>query len=246
MSLVLAIHSGGFTSRQWRKLAELLASSRVHTPDLIGYGANPWPPGEPFHFRQDVEMLISLIDGGEPAHVVGHSYGGLLALQLALARPDLVRSLALYEPVAFGILDEANDQAARDELAVLPRYHYDPARPDEEWLRSFVDWWQGTGAWDKLASETQDAFRAVGWKLSEEVSSLIADRTGRAAYATIAVPTLLLGGGRSPSAEQSVLRKLAATLPNATLRMFPELGHMGPITHSAAVNAAIAEHIRSM
>ena len=86
----------------------------------------------------------------------------------------------------------------------------------------------------------------MGWKLSEEVASLVADRTGRATYATITVPTLLLGGGRSPAAEQSVLRKLATTLPHATLRMFPELGHMGPITDAAAVNAAIVEFIAAM
>ncbi|NVB77641.1 MAG: alpha/beta hydrolase [Kofleriaceae bacterium] len=241
MTAVLAIHSGGFSSRQWRKLAASLASCRVHTPDLIGYGARPWPGGEPFHFRQDVEMLASLLD--EPAHVVGHSYGGLLALQLALARPDLVRSLALYEPVAFGILDESSDQAARDEVAGFRPYRFDPAAPDEDWLRGFIEWWQGAGAWDRLAPETKDAFRAVGWKLSEEVASLVADRTDRATYATITAPTLVLGGGRSPAAEQAVVRKLAAALPNATLRVFPELGHMAPITHAAEINAAIVDHI---
>lgn len=243
MTAVLAIHSGGFSSRQWRKLASLLAPYRVHTPDLIGYGETPWPAGEPFHFRQDVEMLASLLERDEPAHVVGHSYGGLLALQLALARPDLVRSLALYEPVAFGILDEPGDQAARDEVAGFRPYRFDPAAPDEDWLRSFVEWWQGAGAWDRLGPETQDAFRAAGWKLSEEVASLVADRTDRATYATITVPTLVLGGGRSPAAEQAVVRKLAATLPNATLRVFPELGHMAPITHAADINSAIVEHI---
>ncbi len=188
-------------------------------------------------------MLASLIDGGEPAHVVGHSYGGLLALQLALARPELVRSLALYEPVAFGILDEREDQAARDEVTGFRPYRYDPAAPDEDWLRSFIEWWQGAGAWDRLAPETKDAFRRVGWKLSEEVASLVADRTDRATYSTIAVPTLLLGGGRSPAAEQAVLQRLAAALPRATLRVFPELGHMGPITHPGDINSAIEEHI---
>ncbi len=98
---VLLVHSGGFTSRQWRKLAERLAPThRVLAPDLIGYGASgPWPVGEPFHFRQDVEALAALLAReGAPAHVVGHSYGGFLALQLALAHPASVGSLALDEP----------------------------------------------------------------------------------------------------------------------------------------------------
>jgi pimeloyl-ACP methyl ester carboxylesterase len=85
-------------SRQWRKLGQRLAPTHdVLAPDLIGYGGDPWPPGKPFHFGQDVERLAGLLD--RPADVVGHSYGGLLALQLALAQPERVRSLALYEPV---------------------------------------------------------------------------------------------------------------------------------------------------
>jgi pimeloyl-ACP methyl ester carboxylesterase len=241
---VLLIHSGGFTSRQWRKLGELLAPScRVIAPDLLGYGAQRWPAGTPFHFRQDVEMLADLLD--EPMHVVGHSYGGLLALQLALARPDLVLRIAAYEPVTFGILDEAEDASAREAIEGLGEYRPDPAGVDEAWLESFVDWWQGPGAWHALGAETKQAFRDVGWKLSQEVASLVADRTDRARYATITAPTLLLGGERTQPAELHVLHKLARTLPRAMLQLFPGLGHMGPITHAAAINSAIATFLAS-
>jgi pimeloyl-ACP methyl ester carboxylesterase len=236
---VLLIHSGGFTSRQWRKLGELLAPRhRVIAPDLLGYGAERWPAGKPFHFREDVAMLAGLLD--EPAHVVGHSYGGLLALQLALARPDAVRRIAVYEPVAFGILDEPEDAAAREAIGRLEPYRPDAAGVDERWLEGFVDWWQGAGAWRALGAETRQAFRDVGWKLSQEVASLAADRTDRARYASIAAPALILGGERTHPAELHVVRKLARTLPHATLQLFPGLGHMGPITHAAAINAAIA------
>ncbi|HEU0036129.1 MAG TPA: alpha/beta hydrolase [Kofleriaceae bacterium] len=242
MSAVLLVHSGGFTSRQWRKLADALAPQhRVVAPDLIGYGSSRWPVGQPFHFRDDLAHLAQLLD--EPAHVVGHSYGGFLALQLALAHPAHVRSLAVYEPVAFGILDEDSDADARAQLAQLPTYTPDAHGVDEAWLAAFVTWWNGPGAWDALAEPTRQAFRDVGWKVSQEVASLVTDRTDRAGYAQITVPTLVLGGGRSPLAERRVLDKLARTLPAATLRVFPELGHMAPITHAAIVNAAIVEHV---
>ncbi|HEX4453108.1 MAG TPA: alpha/beta fold hydrolase [Kofleriaceae bacterium] len=228
---VLLLHSGGFTSRQWRKLGEALAPThRVVAPDLTGYGARPrWPAGTPFHFQTDIELAAELMT--EPMHIVGHSYGGLIGLQLALAHPDRVRSLSLYEPVAFGILDEPVPAFAPFELD----------QPDV-WLAAFVDWWNGPGAWQKLPADTQAAFRDVGWKLSEEVRTLMADRTG-ARYAEILQPTLLLGGGKTPAPERRVLDALAVTLPHATLRIFPELGHMGPITAAAAVNAAIVEHV---
>lgn len=242
MATVLLVHSGGFTSRQWRKLADRLAPThRVLTPDLLGYGPAPWPAGRPFHFTEDVAMLAALLD--EPAHLVGHSYGGLLALHVALAHPDRVRSIAVYEPVAFGILDEPADAPFRDELSRLPAYHSDADGVDEAWLAAFVDWWNGPGTWAQLAEPTRRAFRSVGWKVSQEVASLVADPTDRAAYARITVPTLLLGGETSPAAERRVLAKLAATLPAATLHTFAGLGHMAPITHAELVNDAIVAHL---
>jgi pimeloyl-ACP methyl ester carboxylesterase len=241
------IHSGGFTSRQWRKLGEALAPTyRVLAPDLLGYGASgPWPDGKPFHFHEDIDFLESLLSGEtEPVHLIGHSYGGLLALQLTLRRPELVRSIAAYEPVAVGILDEIEDADARAPLALVRNeWHPDPGGADEPWLRAFVEWWNGPGAWDRLAEETRAAFRAVGWKLFQEVITLIADRTDRATYATITAPTLILGGAESPLTERRVVEKLGAALPRGEARFFPGVGHMGPISHAALVNAAIAEHL---
>ena len=245
---VLLIHSGGFTSRQWRKLNDALAPDyAVLAPDLLGYGeSGPWPEGAPFHFRQDLDFLESVIGDGEPVHLVGHSYGGFLAFQLALRRPELVRSIAAYEPVAFGILDELEDAGARRDLELVKReWEPDASGADETWLRGFVDWWNGAGAWEKLAEETRGAFRAMGWKVFQEVISLTADRTDRATYATIAVPTLILGGGNSPFTERRVVQKLGEVLPHATARFFPGVGHMGPISHASMVNEAIVAHVRA-
>jgi pimeloyl-ACP methyl ester carboxylesterase len=242
--LALLLHSGGLTSRQWRKLGHQLAVSHdVLAPDLLGYGDQPWPVGEPFHFGQDLERLTGMLASmpDRPADLVGHSYGGLLALQLALALPERVRSLALYEPVAFGVLGDA-DADLRAQLA-LPAYHADAAGVDEAWLEAFIDWWNGPGAWRALPEPTRAGFRAVAWKLSQEVASLIGDTTTAARYATIAAPTLLLGGALTTATERRTLERLAEALPRARLELLPDMGHMGPITHAEVVNAAIAAHL---
>ena len=90
---VLLLHSGGMSGRQWRRLAALLSPSyRVVVPDLLGSGANPpWPAGAPFDLALDLAELAELLESlRAPAHVVGHSYGGLLGLKLASERPASV------------------------------------------------------------------------------------------------------------------------------------------------------------
>jgi pimeloyl-ACP methyl ester carboxylesterase len=219
---VLLVHSGGFSSRQWRKLIDVL-SPEYHTlaPDLLGYGGSSrWSDREPFDASTDVAALLALLDrfAGVPVHLIGHSYGGYLALQLALARPAAIRSIAVYEPVAFAVLSES-------ERTALPDVALEGDQVDDRWLAQFVEWWNGPGAWAALQPETQQGFRDVAWKLYQEVLSLGRDTTSVERYATITAKTLILGGDRSPAIEASVV------------------GHMGPLTHAPLIHRAITAHL---
>ena len=247
--VVLLLHSGGMSSRQWRKLVELLTPQyRVLAPDFLGSGSNPpWPPRAPFDFHEDVAAIATLIaDVAEPVHVVGHSYGGLVALTLARLHPSRVRSLALFDPVAFGVLYAANDETGLADLArtasvLRPR---DPAfGGSEPWLEAFVDYWNGPGTWQAMPAASRGAFLAVGRKVFLEVDSLQRDRTAAAAYAALAIPILILVGERSPPAARRVAEILQATLPRARLQEVAGAGHMGPISHAAEVNALITRHL---
>lgn len=249
-ALVVMLHSGGMSSRQWRRAAERLAPSyRVVAPDFLGYGASgPWPAGERFELAQEVAATEALLQRlGEPAHLVGHSYGGLMALKVALAAPDLVRSLALYEPVAFGVLDSWADAEALDDLGRDRAGIGGPegAEALEGFLHRFVDYWGGPGGWGALRPATRDDFRRVGWKLYQEVHSLLRDRTGQAAYASLTVPMLLLSGEHSPPDAKRVVEALAGAIPGATPEVLPSAGHMGPLTHADAFLERLEAHLSS-
>ncbi len=247
---VVMLHSGGMSSRQWRRAAEHLAPSyRVLTPDFVGYGdSGEWPEGERFELADEIEATEALVRGlGEPAHLVGHSYGGFVALKVAAASPAAVRSLAVYEPVAFGVLDgwadgKAIAELARDEGGFAGEGG-EGAR--EAFLRRFIDYWSGEGAWDALRPAARDEFRRGAGKLAQEVRGLLADRTPLAAYAAVAAPTLVLSGELSPPDARRVAELIAGAVPGARLERLAAAGHMGPLTHAGAFLRHLEAHFEA-
>lgn len=248
---VVLLHSGGMSSRQWRRLSDTLAADHeVLAPDLLGSGENPpWPDGAPFDHSMDVAAVKEIVlRAGRPVDLVGHSYGGLVALTLARQNPALVRSMVLYDPVAFGVLYDA-PEANQEALADLERLGQNPVFSDaslggtEPWMEAFVDYWNGFGTWRSTPEASRRAFLRVGKKVSYEVRSITEDRTAAAAYSGVHSPTLVLSGERTPAAARRVARLLVEALPSATLLVVPGAGHMGPITHADQVNRAILEHL---
>jgi pimeloyl-ACP methyl ester carboxylesterase len=90
---------------------------RVLLPDRRGFGGSPdlGDSDVTSDYAVDAHDLIALMGGG--AHLVGHSYGGTVAMIAAAARPELVRSLALIEPCAHGLASDDPVVAAAIEDA---------------------------------------------------------------------------------------------------------------------------------
>ena len=244
----LLLHSSGLSGRQWKRLVTEAGEGGVHAvaPDLTGHGqSDPWPEPVPFSFRMDVERVVELLRGAGPAHVVGHSYGGFVALQVALAAPDLVRSLVLFDPVAFGVLDREADADAYAVLDALDLSWGPSEREHERWLEAFVEFWGGQGAWAALPEPARAEFRRVAWVVQEGVRTLSEDVTPAAAYAvSLKFPVTLITGEQSPLPARRVMERLRDALPDARLTTIPGAGHLAPVTHAKAVNPVILGAIR--
>ncbi|WP_237571739.1 alpha/beta hydrolase [Mycolicibacterium lacusdiani] len=118
---VLLVHGLTGHGRRWESLAKNhLSGVGVLAPDLLGHGRSSWDA--PWTIEANVAALAALLDaeGGAPVVVVGHSFGGAVALNLAAARPDLIGSLVLLDP-AVG-LDGAWMREIADQMYSSPDY----------------------------------------------------------------------------------------------------------------------------
>jgi len=239
---VVLLHSSGLSRRQWRRLAPLLTAEGfpVVLPDLVGHGDSPpLLPRQRARHEDDIDWLGRLLEARGRMHLVGHSYGGLIAAIAAARAPERVRSLVLIEPVAFGML-APSDVEAREELAAID-FRWNEPFDAERWLSVFVDYWSGPGAWAALREEARAEFRRVGWAVHETVRTLVSDETPRAAYANVKAPVTLLFGERTTIASRTVTARLAETFPRAEEHAIAGAGHMAPLTHAEQVNGLVRD-----
>jgi pimeloyl-ACP methyl ester carboxylesterase len=239
---VVLLHSHGMSGGQWRHLTEQLVTRGMRTVaiDLTGQGkSDAWLEPKPFSFMTDVERVVDLVQGAQPAHVVGHSYGGLIAMHVARLAQASIRTLSLFDPVSFSILDADQDRDARFFLAALDLSWAPDPHQRERWLRTFVEFWSGPGAWSGVRDAVRNEFRRVAWVIREGVRTLMEDATPASAFRALEVPTLLLTGEHSPTPARRVIERLARAMPHARSEVVPGVGHLGPVTHPRDVNPRI-------
>jgi 3-oxoadipate enol-lactonase len=211
---VLLVHAGIADSRMWEPLAGRLveAGYRTIAPDMQGFGRTALSPG----VVSNAADLVALLDelGSTEAAVVGASFGGRVALELALRAPERVRALALLGSSldAFEWSDELEVFDA-EETAALEREDVDDA------VRANLRMWvtrRGRAAdpavVELVAAMQRDAFEAqIGVEADlEENDPPVATRLGE-----IAAPALVVVGADDVADFHGLARTFAAELPNA-------------------------------
>lgn len=246
---VICLHSSGSTGGQWTALrSQLEARFQVLTPDLHGHGTGPaWHGLDEDIVAADAARIARLVKSvAGDIHLVGHSYGGAIALRVALYHPERVTSVAVYEPVVFRLLFDYHGRRRPAsevvELAMAMRRRLRSGDAAGAASR-FVDYWGGAGAWQRLSVGQQAAITNRTRVIAAHFTALANDAPRLADYRSLRAPVLMLAGSEMCAPIRRIRELFRFTLPNATVDTMTAMGHMGPITHASTVACRVARFV---
>ena len=209
---------------------EIASVARVARFDRRGYG-DSWEHPGPFTARDnahDVEMLLA----GRPGILIGHSFGGNVALAAAEMLGDQVVGVSTYEtPLSWLPTWPAGSAGGRAVEA-------GPDRAAEEFMVSLI----GRGRWDALPERTRVARRREGVALVAELGDLRRHAPWDASSVTC--PVLVGHGSQARDHHVDGARQLATMIPTARIVTIDGAGHGAPTSHPRQfVEALVMPHL---
>jgi pimeloyl-ACP methyl ester carboxylesterase len=240
---LILLHGFLCDSRCWsRQLAGLLDQFRVVAWDAPGAGSSSDPP-ETFTTSSYARCLAGFLDtiGIASAHIVGLSWGGILAQEFYRLYPERVRCLVLADTYA-GWKGSLPEPVWRDRLASCLR---DADGPPDALVAKFLPGLFTDGVPQEIRKEMSlivSEFHPVGFRL---MSMSAAEVDTRELLPNLHAPTLLLWGDDDRRSPMHVAKQLHAAIPAAELAIIPNAGHVSNMEQPGAFNAQVRRFCRS-
>ena len=246
-TLVL-VHGGWSDRNNWLPVVpELARSFRVVAYDRRAHGLST--RDVPGSRRDQEDDLAALIEGvsGEPAHVVGTSFGASIAIGLASRRPELVRSIVAHEPPLISVA--AGDPKLRVQLeavqatveAVVARVERGETRGAAEQFVEEIA--LGPGAWALLPQPLRET-------MVDSAPAFVAEQQDPAwadveldELPRIASPMLISEGDESPRWFAPIVAKLADAIGHAETYTYRGAGHAPHLTHAGDYLTTVMEFL---
>lgn len=246
---IVFLHCTAASRGQWSELRRAYEARWTTVAiDLHGHGdSHPWHGRRGLRLADEaaaVAAVLARLDG--PAHVVGHSYGGAVALNLALSGVPLA-SLTLVEPVAFHLLRDGAAATASlvAEVATIAGAVADGVRSGDHAaaMATFVDYWSGAGTWAAMREDRRPAVARMAPAVALHFGAAMGDAARLADCARLDVPTLVLAGDRTRAPAAAIASRLAGAIPGCHARIVAGAGHMLPRTHPDPFLRALGAHL---
>jgi len=235
---VLFLPGSFSTPAAWKAVQRLLPPRwRLAGTSLLGYGAtsDTRRPGD-LDMAHEVAAVVAVARhlGGGPLHLVGHSFGGTVALATALSGEVAVASLALFEANPLDLLLSAGEPALHAEaLALSRRFAAAVAAGEPAAAGLIIDYWGGAGSFAALPEAVRDYCRRSAPANALDWPTCFGFRAGPADYARLTLPVLLARGALANPAMRAITASLAAALPGARPAVVPGASHFLIASHAA-------------
>jgi pimeloyl-ACP methyl ester carboxylesterase len=235
------------TGAAWRPVMDAWNNRfRCVTTSLLGYGgtAERRTAHDPSIWHEADMLEVVIRAAGEPVHLVGHSFGGLVGLAVAVRKRVSLKSLVVVEAPATELLRQSGDHAHyRAFRAMTQSYFAAHAAGDTQAIAAMIDFYGGAGtfaAWPPRVRDYAVASTAVNildWASAYDFAP------SPAALAAIKLPVLILRGGKSHAAVRCANAVLAARLSRAECITVEGAAHFMIATHPNRIARLIAKHV---
>ncbi len=242
-SPVVFLHGFFGDHRVWRHQLELADEFTVVAWDAPGCGGSSVPP-QSFRMPEYSDALATFIQAlglGRP-HVVGNSFGGTLALELAARHPSIPRSLVPADGYAGWSGSFPAEIVAERLSQSLPDLELPPEQVVAKWIAGFVTTSAPPSVIDELGAIISD-FDPHGMRV---MIRALAEADLREALSRIAVPTLLIWGEEDVRSPLSVARDLHSRIPGSRLVAIAGAGHLSHVEAPERFNAEVRTFLRSV
>lgn len=247
---VVLIHSSVSANRQWRALTEALKDRyRVLALNLYGYGeTTPWPGSAPQSLYAQAQLVLALCEAlRAPVHLVGHSFGGSVALKAAALLGSRVGSLILLEPNPFYLLKQDGRTEAFLEARSL-RDHVKCYGALGDWPKvaeRFADYWLGDGSWSAMPEKRRGAFAESLPPNFHEWDAVMDEKTTIGEWCKLEARTLVVSDAATRLPIREIVALFASACPHWSYHTLPEGGHMAPLTRPELVNPVVRRFLDS-
>ncbi|SAL67406.1 alpha/beta fold hydrolase [Caballeronia humi] len=242
---VVFVHGALSDTRAWAGQKDAIASQfRFIAYSMRYHSPNDWQDDGsmyniPTH-ASDLAAFVKSLNTG-PVHLVGHSFGGHVAAQVAMEHPELVKSLVLEEASIFTVLDSPGGKAVveaffRSVPSIKAELNTDgSAKATEMMIDSVLE---DPQAWEKApplwSTMWRDNAKTLGPFLSAAPPPIDCSRVG-----TIKAPTLIIEGANSARFFHEIDSKLLQCIAGSERVSVPKADHLVQVRDAEAVNEAI-------
>jgi pimeloyl-ACP methyl ester carboxylesterase len=231
----------------WRPMIKLLPPGyRSVATSLCGYGETAETrSAADFDMSHETRMIGAVAaEIGKPVHLVGHSFGGTVALAAALAGVVDVLSIATFEANPLDLLRAAG----RDDLSVDTRRMSDAyeaafAAGEADAPKRIIDFWGGAGAYDSFPEPVQQYCRQTAFTNVLDWHTCFGFDAPPAEYSALDVPTLFVRGGQANPVIVTITEMLASIIPGARSDVVDGAGHFLISSHPQDCAALLGEFL---